>query len=255
MTPWGGFIGLLPALVLACGAEATAQNVTPESSVVPPQTTAQQAQAPARQPRTLETIIVTGTHIRGVDLETAQPVKVLDHDAILRSGLTGVAEVVQSLIVANGPTLNRNINNGGSGELRVNLRSLGANRTLVLVNGHRWASAVDGAVDLSAIPLALVQRIEVLKDGASAIYGSDAIGGVINIITRRDYSGAELDLYAGQTDHEDGRSRHADFSFGRRGEKWNASFGLEWGDDDPVFADTRSISSVPAPGLPFGATA
>jgi len=113
---------------------------------------------------------------------------------------------------------------------------------------------VDGAVDLSTIPLALVQRIEVLKDGASAIYGSDAIGGVINIITRRDYSGAELNLYAGGTDHGDGRSRHADFSFGRSGEKWNAAFAVEWGDDDPIMAEDRAISSVGAPGLPPDAT-
>jgi len=243
-------IGCLPLLTLCGGAAALAADPPPDGN----NKSQQQTPNPADTRQTLGTIYVTGTHIRSVDIETANPVKVLDHDAILRSGLTGVADVVQSLIVANGQTLNRNINNGGTGELRVNLRSLGANRTLVLVNGHRWASAVDGAVDLSAIPLALVQRIEVLKDGASAIYGSDAIGGVINIITRRDYSGAELNLYAGGTDHGDGRSRHADFSFGRSGEKWNAAFAVEWGDDDPIMAEDRTISSVGAPGLPPDAT-
>src|SRR6185312_9131621 len=177
-------IGCLFLLTLCGGAAALAADPPPDGNNKPQQ----QTPNPAVTTQTLGTIYITGTHIRSVEVETANPVKVLDHDAILRSGLTGVADVVQSLIVANGQTLNRNINNGGTGELRVNLRSLGANRTLVLVNGHRWASAVDGAVDLSAIPLALVQRIEVLKDGASAIYGSDAIGGVINIITRRDYS-------------------------------------------------------------------
>jgi iron complex outermembrane receptor protein len=214
----------------------------------------QPAQAGAM--RTLATVYVTGTHIRGVDLETEHPLQVLKREDLLRTGLPGVADIVQSLVVANGQTLNRNVNNSvrasGTGELRVNLRSLGANRTLVLVNGQRFVSAVDGAVDLSAIPLSLVERVEVLKDGASAIYGSDAIGGVINIITRKDFTGARFGLYAGETDHGDGFSQHADFSFGHGGDKWDASLGLEYGKDDPIMAGTRRISSVPAPGLPHG---
>jgi iron complex outermembrane receptor protein len=233
-------------LAFTCPPDARAQDdAAPESKAQP---------APA--PKTLGTIYVTGSHIRSVDLETEHPLVVLQRDELLRTGLTGVADIVQSLIIANGQTLNRNINNSvhatGTGELRVNLRSLGANRTLVLVNGQRWVSAVDGAVDLSAIPLALVERIEVLKDGASAIYGSDAIGGVINIITRKHFSGTEFGVYTGESDHGDGFSRHADFSFGRSGDKWDASFGLEYGKDDPIMADRRQISSVPAPGIPFG---
>ena len=237
------------ALIVPLAFAARAQETTPPSP--PP------AQAPA-QPVMLQTIAVTGSHIRGVDTETEHPLVILERADLLRTGLTGVADIVQSLIVANGQTLNRNVNNSvrqsGTGELRVNLRSLGSNRTLVLVDGHRFVSAVDGAVDLSAIPLALVERIEVLKDGASAIYGSDAIGGVINIITRRKFIGADLGLYAGQTDSSDGLSRHADFSFGGSGEEWNASFGLEYGKDDPIMADARAISAVPAYGLPLDAT-
>lgn len=209
---------------------------------------------PEPQPKTLGTIIVTGTHIRDVDLETEHPLQVITKGDIQRTGLTGVADIVQSLIVADGQTLNRNINNGGTGELTVNLRNLGSNRTLVLVNGHRWASDVDGAVDLSTIPLALVERIEALKDGASAIYGSDAIGGVINIITRQNYVGTEAGVYGGETDHGDGRRVESDFSLGRSGEKWNVSLGVQYSKDDPVFADTRKISSVPTAGLPLDAT-
>ncbi len=234
---------MLALLLCVPCASWAAQNDEPSDSATP-----------TPPPKTLATVVVTGTHIRGVDLETEHPLQVITKKDIQRTGLTSVADIVQSLIVADGQTLNRNINNGGNGELTVNLRSLGSNRTLVLLNGHRWASDVDGAVDLSAIPVALVERIEVLKDGASAIYGSDAIGGVINIITRRNYQGAELGVYSGQTDHGDGARREADFSFGRSGEKWNASFGLEFGDDDPVMADARKISSVPIVGLPLGAT-
>lgn len=228
-------------LCAACVSTASAAQVDqqPENA----------AQAPP--PKTLEAIVVVGTHIRDVDLETEHPVQVLKREDLVRTGLTGLADIVQSLIVAGGQTMNRNINNGATGKLTVNLRSLGPNRTLVLVNGHRWASDVNGAVDLSTIPLALVERIEVLKDGASAIYGSDAIGGVINIITRQNYVGAEAGAYAGETDHDDGRRVEGDFSLGRSGEKWNASFGVQYSRDDPVFAAARQVSSVPVPGFPL----
>lgn len=189
-------------LWLACVCPCTwAQDIaTPEANA---------PHAPA--PKTLETITVTGTHIRSIDRETQHPLLVLTREDLRRTGLTDIGEIAQA-IVANGQTLNRNINNGNDGRELVNLRSLGFNRTLVLVNGQRWVSAIDGAVDLSAIPMALVERVEVLKDGASAIYGSDAIAGVINIITRKDFDGAELTTYYGVTDHGDGRRRNASFS-------------------------------------------
>ena len=89
----------------------------------------------------------------------------------------------------------------------------------MLVNGARWVQETSGAVDLSAIPLALVERVEVLLDSASAIYGSDAIGGVINIITRKDYDGGEFGAYFGQTSYDDGERHAYDLSFGRKGEQ------------------------------------
>ncbi|MBS0570175.1 MAG: TonB-dependent receptor [Proteobacteria bacterium] len=205
------------------------------------------------QSATLGEIVVTGSHIRTIDVETQHPIVVIDHAEIERSGLSNVAEIAQ-LVVANGETLNRNINNGGNGEQLVDLRSLGANRTLVLLNGQRFVSDIDGAVDLSAIPLALVDRIEVLLDGASAIYGSDAIAGVVNIITRRNYEGSELDAYFGQNDHDDGERRAYDLTVGRTGNGWSASGGVEWSRDNPIFAGNRAISAVPLFGLPPGAS-
>lgn len=202
---------------------------------------------------TLEPIEVTGSHIRKVDVETQHPVLTIERAELLRTGLTDIADIVQS-VVANGQTRNRNINNGGNGELRVNLRSLGSNRTLVLVNGQRWASALDGGVDLTAIPLALIERVEVLRDGASAIYGSDAIAGVVNVVTRRDFRGAELGAYFGQYAQGDGARQSFDLTLGRSGSRWNATIGLEYEDYDPVMADRRAISAVPVPGLPPEAT-
>lgn len=217
---------------------------------------AQVAQQPADATppqKTLQTIIVTGTHIRGIELETQHPVFKLDRDQIARLGFTSLSDVVQA-IVANGETLNRNINNGGNGEQLVNLRSLGPNRTLVLLNGQRLVTDINGAVDLSAIPLALVERVEVLLDGASAIYGSDAIAGVINIITRSDVEGGEAGANIGQNSHGDGTRRAFDAGFGHTADRWSLSGGLEYSRDDPVFAGSRAISSVPIAGLPPGLT-
>ena len=198
-------------------------------------------------------VVVTGSHIRSVDVETQHPVIAIDRPAIERTGLTTVADVIQ-LIVAAGQAANRTINNGSNGEQLVQLRSLGFNRTLVLLNGQRFVTDITGAVDLSAIPLALVDRIEVLLDSASAIYGSDAIAGVINIVTRRNYEGGDFSASFGQNDHDDGETRSAYLTYGYHGERLSASGGVEYDDLDPIYASNRAISAVPYYGLPPGAT-
>lgn len=211
------------------------------------------ADAPPEGDQLLDTVEVTGSHIRGIDVETQHPVITIDRTAIERSGLTNVADIVQR-IVANGESQNRNINNSSDGEQLVSLRNLGHYYTLVLLNGQRFVSDINGAVDLSAIPLTLVERIEVLLDGASAIYGSDAIAGVVNIVTRRNFNGGEFGAYYGQNDYDDGAHRQYNFTFGQHGDRWSASGGVEWGREDPIFAANRAISSLPVFGLPTGAT-
>ncbi len=208
------------------------------------------ATAPAEE---LATVEVLGSHIRRVDIETQHPVLTLDRAEILRTGLSSVSDVIQN-IVFNGQTLNRHINNGGDGEMLANLRSLGFQRTLVLLNGQRFVTDINGAVDLSAIPFSMVDHIDVLLDSASAIYGSDAIAGVINIVTRSNYEGGELSIYGAQYDQDDGHRKMYDFSYGLKGDSWSASAGLEYGRDDPVFAGNRDISAVPRYGLPIGNT-
>lgn len=201
--------------------------------------------------QTLQTIYVTGSHIRKIDIETSHPVLVIDRAAIQRTGLTSISDIVQA-IVANGQTQNRNINNGSNGEQLANLRSLEPQRTLVLLNGQRFVTDIQGGVDLSAIPLALVDRVEVLLDGASAIYGSDAIAGVINIITRSNYEGGEAGVYSARTSHDDGARQSWHLTYGDKGERWSASGGVEMDLDDPIFAGDRAISAVPVYGLPAG---
>jgi len=215
------------------------------------------APAPAQEATTLDRVQVTGSRIKRTELETSQPVFSLSRADIQAQGLTSVGDVIQNLS-ANGSTLNSTFNNGGNGETRVSLRNLGSNRTLVLVNGQRWVggTGLGGAVDLNTIPTAAVERIEVLKDGASAIYGSDAIAGVVNVILRSDFDGAEANAYLGMFDKGDGFKQSYDFTIGSTGERFSAMFGAGYVKEEPVMAGDREISAVPTfnTGLFFGSS-
>ncbi len=199
----------------------------------------------------LDRIEVTGSRIKRVDVETSQPILSLSRQDIEAQGLTSVGDVIQN-ISTNGSTLNTTFNNGGNGETRVNLRNLGSDRTLVLVNGRRWVggTGLGGAVDLNTIPTAAVERIEVLKDGASTIYGSDAIAGVVNIILRQNFDGAEANAYLGMYDKGDGFRQAYDFTVGNSGERWSTMLGVGYVKEEDVGAGDRAISAVPV----FGST-
>jgi len=181
----------------------------------------------AQETQTLDKIEVTGSRIKRADVESSQPVFTMSREQIQAQGQTSIGDIIQN-IATSGSTLNSTYNNGGNGETRVNLRNLGSSRTLVLVNGRRWVggTGLGGAVDLNTIPSAAVERIEVLKDGASAIYGSDAIAGVVNIILRKNFDGAEANAYYGQYDKGDGSREAYDFTIGSAGDKWLATLGV-----------------------------
>ncbi|TZF91755.1 TonB-dependent receptor domain-containing protein [Cognatilysobacter lacus] len=200
---------------------------------------------------------VTGSRIRRAESETSQPIISLNREEIQAQGLTSVGDVIQNL-AANGSTLNTTFNNGGNGETRVSLRNLGSSRTLVLVNGRRWVggTGLGGAVDLNTIPTAAVERIEVLKAGASSIYGSDAIAGVVNVILRTDYQGAEMDGYLGMYDKGDGFTQSYDFTIGTSDDRFSAMFGAGYVKSEPVMAGDREISSEPTyhTGVAFGSS-
>ena len=206
----------------------------------------------------LERVEVVGSRIKRTDLETSQPVFVLEREDLVQTGLASVGDILQR-ITAHGADLNTTFNNGGNGEVRIDLRNLGANRTLVLVNGRRWSTTLDGAVDLTSIPLSIVERIEVLKDGASAIYGSDAIAGVVNVTTRDDYDGAEANAYLGENEEGDGRVEAYDFTVGASTDRASVVLNASYTKQEPIFAGDREISAVPVLGVPpndvrFGAS-
>src|SRR5688500_12431782 len=209
------------------------------------------APAQEKEATTLDRIEVTGSRIKRADIETSQPIFSLSRDDIQAQGLTSLGDVIHNL-TAQGSTLNPTMNNGGNGETRVSLRNLGSNRTLVLVNGRRWVggTGLGGAVDLNTIPTAAVERIEVLKDGASTIYGSDAIAGVVNVILRQNFEGAEVNAYLGQFDKGDGTRQSYDFTIGSASDRFSAMLGIGYVKEEPVMAGDREISAVPT----FGST-
>src|SRR5215467_6311244 len=166
----------------------------------------QPAPAPAPgQPEYKEKISVTGTHIPTIAGETALPVQVITAQEIAAQGIqsaTALIERLQTNSTTGSITLASTEGNTGAGQSSASLRGLGAQRTLVLLNGRRLAISGfnGGSVDINMIPLSAVARVEVLTDGASAIYGSDAIAGVINFIMRSDYKGLEASAYYGDSD-------------------------------------------------------
>lgn len=196
----------------------------------------------------LETITVTGSRIRKADVETAQPIVVLDRASIEKQGFNSVADILQNMTEVGTPPISRAsvLASGESvGGYYVDLRNLGANRTLVLMNGKRLGTTNDGLQDLSQIPMAAIDRIEVLKDGASAIYGSDAIAGVVNVITRTNYDGAEASGYVGQYDQDDGAKQNYNMTIGAHSDRGSLTLSAEYTKEDPVWAKDRPYSAFP----------
>lgn len=198
----------------------------------------------------VERIDVTGSRIRQTDIETAQPVFTLDRADIANQGFTSVTDILQNMSSTGAPPISRSAvlssgeNVGGN---YANLRNLGANRTLVLVNGKRLGITTSGLQDLSAIPMSMVERVDVLKDGASTIYGSDAMAGVVNIITRKDFEGLEITAYTGEYDEGDGAKTNMSLVGGVAGSKGSITFGAEWRDEDEVWARDREFSKLGRP--------
>lgn len=163
---------------------------------------------------------ITGSAIKRIAAEGALPVQVVTKKDIERSGVTSVTELLQSLAVVQGGIVEGDtIGGGGGGVAEVSIHNLGGERTLVLLNGKRLLGEGGGAVDVNMIPLAIVERVEILTDGASALYGSDAVAGVVNFITKKDYSAGNVALSASKP-QKDG------------GQEWNASVSKGFGNLD-----------------------
>jgi outer membrane receptor protein involved in Fe transport len=208
--------------------------------------------APAAKP--VEEIVVTGTRIGRSNLEDFAHITVLNSEDIALSGVNTIDELLNKMPSITLQGLSKQNNNGGNGLVMVDLRNMGVGRTLVLVNGRRFIKSATGAgVDLNNIPVQMIDRVEVLLDGASAVYGSDAIGGVINIILKDDFEGFQIDLSGGITDRADGAELTvsgtggvsgdrgnfmANFTYTHRNEIWQKDRG--WAKNPVVFEDWAS---------------
>jgi iron complex outermembrane recepter protein len=186
------------ALVVAalCGvsAAAVAQPGTQAIPVEPVRTESQQNLNVQEQVNEIDTIEVTGSRILRDEFASSSPISSFNRADVDFAGTVSVDEFLKEVPAFTGYQQNTSTNNGSDGQKKVDLRGLGFNRLLVLINGRRQIGDVngDGAVDLNTIPEALIERVEVLKDGASTVYGSDALSGVVNIILKKNFEGVEL---------------------------------------------------------------
>jgi outer membrane receptor protein involved in Fe transport len=244
----------------ATGAQPAAEPAQPTPEPAPAQGAqpAGQAEQPAtglsdeelaklaEQEAKTEVITVTGSLIGRREVDSPSPVSVVDREKLDSAGITNVGDVLQK-IPAQGNAINAQNNNGGDGSVRINLRSLGAARTLVLLNGRRVVpsgTGADNSVDFGTIPLAMIERVEVLKDGASAIYGSDAIAGVVNVITRSNMNGTEANIYTATSNKRDGTNYDLSFVTGHSSNRGNITFSGGYQQQKSVMAGERDFSKA-----------
>jgi iron complex outermembrane recepter protein len=211
----------------------------------------EQTQSESQNATELQKIEVVGSRIKRAEAEGAAPVTVISRAEIEREGYQTVGDILQ--------TLTQNTTASFTGELAVtgftpnaqvvNLRNLGPGYTLTLIDGRRPAqypqpyNRDNNVVNVAAIPSSVVERIEVLTGGASAIYGSDAVAGVVNIVLRKQFEGNQLSLRVGTTAEGGGDSVNTQYVGGRNGDRWSAIFALEYQSEEPVFASQRDFLS------------
>lgn len=195
----------------------------------------------------VQKVYVTGSNVRRITLESASPVQIITRDELTRGGATSLNEVLRT-ISSNVGGIDENRTNGFSaGAAGLNLRGFGSQATLTLINGRRLAPYAQPEfqttfVDLNSIPVGAVERIEILKDGASAIYGSEAMAGVVNIILRDSFEGLELGGSLGQSSRSDGEQKRATISFGKGSlvqDHFNAYVTLDVRQRDPMYIRKR----------------
>lgn len=209
----------------------------------------QQAPASSESTTTLDKVTVTGSRIKRAEIEGPAPVTVISRADIDREGFQTVGDMLQSLtqqstanftgdLAVTGFTPNAQV---------VNLRGMGPGYTLTLINGRRPPqypqpyNRDNNVVNVRSIPSAIVERIEVLTGGASAIYGSDAVAGVVNIVTRKNYDGNQLRVTTGTTQHGGGDSANFEYTGGTAKDRWNLLYALQYSANEPVFASQRSF--------------
>ena len=217
----------------------------------------------AQNQEPMEEVITTGTRIRQDPLEERAPILNITREDLDRSGLASVGDFLQRLSISGSP-LNTKFNSSGNfgfppdgggigaGATQVDLRHFGCKRVLVLMDGERWingasASGVSSCVDLNNIPMGVISSIEVLTNGAGAVYGSDAITGVVNIITKDEVDGIEISGYVGEYDEDDGETKEFSLSMGAKTDEASAYVSINYYKQDEVKSRDRGQAGFPVP--------
>ena len=225
-------------------------------------------QAPVAATGPLQEVVVTGSRILQSVAQTTQPLSVISSEQIEKTGLASVGELLQQL-TTGGSALNAKFNSSGNfgyppdgggigaGSTQVDLRNLDSKRTLVMVDGLRWvnessASGVSGSADLNTIPVSIIDHIEILEDGASSIYGSDAIAGVVNIITKKKMDGVEVTGYTGEYS-KGGRTTEASLTAGGSSGKLSGVFVASFYNQEAISSSKWAQSSFPEPNAGIAA--
>jgi iron complex outermembrane recepter protein len=206
-----------------------------------------------------EEIVVTGSRIRRTEFNTTAPIQIITNERSQLAGLLDATDILQGSTVASGQQVDDSFSgfvvDGGAGANTISLRGLGAQRTLVLVNGKRWGpSGVRGStnsVDLTAVPTSQIARYEILKDGASSVYGADAVAGVINAITRQRIDGSQLNFQM-EAPQDGGNGYSIDGTWGRVGDNWSFNVSGVYGEREETVAADRSFSRCPFRPRPDG---
>ncbi|HEY3858881.1 MAG TPA: TonB-dependent receptor [Gammaproteobacteria bacterium] len=182
------------------------------------------------------------------DVKTDGPIEIISSQQLKQTGLTTVGDILATLTSMGSSATSNIINGNRAGEDTINLRNLGSNRVLVLVNGRRWVQFLQGETDLTTIPLSIVDHIEVLKSGASAQYGSEAMAGVVNIVTKRDVQGLSASAYAGEfmeSGTRDGLTTDYQFTDGSVDDHGSMIFNASYMDQHAIPGGDRVYSSTP----------
>jgi iron complex outermembrane receptor protein len=240
-------LSIRQAVGLAVGAAGATVGYIPLASALDAAATGPADTSATNTTTELQEVVVTGSRIRRVDVETANVIVNISEKDIQATGLTTVGDVLQRLPSVSGGvgSTTPNVNNGGGfGDSTVELRGLNASRTVVLVDGRRIGNPNfnSNGVDVNQIPVNLIDHIEVLKEGAGAIYGADAIAGVINFITRSNVEGVEIGGNYGQTTHDDGNQYSGNIIFGHQTENFHFVAGGTWYNQQAVYAAGRDYS-------------
>ncbi len=228
---------------------ASAQTESPSP---PPPPANSPAAKPAESPSAVGELVVTGSRIKRSNFTTSSPIQVITSEDAALQGAADTAQLLQQSTVANNATQINNffsgfITTGGPGANTLSLRGLGAQRTLILIDGKTLGPAgvggTVGPIDLNTIPESIIDHVEILKDGASSIYGSDAVAGVVNIITKKDFDGGSIHAIANPSEGKGGNTYEVDGNYGKTFNKGYFTIGFDVYRQDPLRYGDRSFFS------------